>query len=153
MKNKPAGSKTNLKAPFRGVGVMLLLLPLLVLSPTTSFAQLGEDDNRISNQFIVMLKPAHKIEQLLTEPVFVGSLTNKECLSPRMNIYLLEKTATSAPDDFLLLLKQNRNVKIAQFNHKNIEQRSLLPDDTDFGLQWNMLNTGQSGGIAGADIE
>ena len=49
--------------------------------------------------------------------------------------------------------KQNQHIKIAQFNHKNIEQRSIIPNDTDFGAQWNMLNTGQTGGIAGADIE
>ncbi len=136
----------KIKTPFRGLGVLFLL-------PLFSFAQLGEDDNRIANQFIVMLKPSQSIESLLKEPAFLGNLTNKECLSPRMNIYLLEKTTTSSPDDFLLLLKQNQHVKIAQFNHKNIEQRSLLPDDTDFGLQWNMLNTGQSGGIARADID
>ena len=126
---------------------------LFLFVSTISSAQFEEEYNRILNQFIVMLKPSHTIEQLLTEPAFVGRLTNKECLSPRMNIYLLEKTTISSPDEFLLLLKQNQHIKIAQFNHKNIEQRSIIPNDTDFGAQWNMLNTGQTGGIAGADIE
>jgi hypothetical protein len=128
----------------------IAVLCLLMLSSAKTFAQLQEDDNRIANQFIVMLKPAHSIESLLQQ---YTALKNKECLSPRMNIYLLERNTGSSPDEFLLSLQRNENVKLAQFNHRNIKERSLIPNDPDFAQQWNMLNTGQQGGIAGADID
>ena len=134
----------------------LIFALCLLLSATKSFSQFEEDDHRIINQFIVMLKPQHKIEQLLSEPALVGNLTIRQCLSPRMNIYLLERNAATSSEDFLLTLQQNRNVKLAQFNHR-IKQRSLIPNDPDFSLQWNMMNTGQVvggiTGIAGDDIE
>ena len=145
---------TNWKAIFRlkvprlyvgRLGVFFLLFCV-----TRSFAQFEQDDNRILNQFIVMLKPSQTIERLLLQ---FPSVKNKECLSQRMNIYLLERNTTSAPDEFLLTLKQNQLIKLAQFNHRNIKQRSLIPNDPDFGLQWNMLNTGLNGSLAGADIE
>lgn len=125
------------------------LMLLLVLSATKLFSQYQEDDNRILNEFIVMLKPGHSVKQLLID---IPHTKTKECLSPRMNIYLLERNTTDGAEDFLFILRQNGHVKVAQFNH-SFEQRSLVPNDTFFNLQWNMLNTGGSGGVAGADIE
>lgn len=125
------------------IGVLACLLPKLLL------AQAEEDEARIANQFIVMLKPAHTIENLLHD---FPSLENKECLSKRMGIFLVERNSTNSPDEFLYLLRRSAHLKVAQFNHR-IEERSFLPNDPNFGQQWNMLNTGQSGGTAGADIE
>jgi len=142
---------TNWKAPFRcfipllsagGLGVLLLL-------PLFSFSQFEEEDQRIVNEFIVMLKPTHSVENLLAQ---IPSVKIKKCLSPRMNIYLLERNTIASSEEFLFTLKQNEHVKLAQFNHR-IKQRALIPNDPDFGIQWNMLNTGQGAGIAGADIE
>ncbi|MES2622268.1 MAG: S8 family serine peptidase [Bacteroidota bacterium] len=128
---------------------LLFVLLLLVLSPTTSFSQFEEEDNRILNEFIVMLKPSHSVEQLLLN---ISNTKAKECLSQRMNIYLLERNTTFSAEEFLSSLRQNEHVKLAQFNH-SFEQRSLVPNDTFFNLQWSMFNTGQSGGVTGADIE
>ena len=139
---------TNGKPLFRGLGLVFFLLLFL-----NGFSQFEEDDHRILNQFIVMLRPSHSMESVLQQ---FPSVKIKECLSPRMNIYLLERTATSLSEDFLLELQRNENIKLAQFNHR-IKQRSLIPNDTDFFLQWNMMNTGQVvggiTGIPGDDIE
>ncbi|HLP53174.1 MAG TPA: S8/S53 family peptidase [Chitinophagales bacterium] len=132
-------------------GQLVLLGWLLLFVPAILSAQFEEDDNRVLNQFIVMLKPGHKIEQVLAEPGIAGQAVNKECLSVRMGIYLLERSTTILPEEFLLTLKRNPHIKLAQFNHR-IKDRSI-PNDTDFGLQWGLLNTGQSSGIPGADID
>lgn len=126
------------------------ILLVLMLSSAKLFSQFVGEDNRILNEFIVMLKPGHSAEQLLQQ---IPSAKTKECLSKRMNIYLLERNTISSAEGFLLSLQRNENIKLAQFNHRGIEQRSLMPNDSFFDLQWNMLNTGQSGGIAGADID
>ncbi|MCX6198730.1 MAG: S8 family peptidase [Bacteroidetes bacterium] len=114
------------------------------------FAQFTEEDNRVINEFIVMVKPAHSIEVLLQS---TSSLKVKEVLSPRMNIYLLERNSIASPNEFLLSLQQNEHVKLAQFNHTGIKERSLIPNDSYFNQQWNMMNTGQGGGLPGADIQ
>jgi hypothetical protein len=132
------------KSPF------LFLLTLWVLFPSKSFSQFEEEeDNRILNQFIVMLKPEHSTEELLKD---FPSINIKESLAPRLNIYLVERNTLSSPAEFLVALKRNEHVKLAQFNH-HLKERSLVPNDSYFNFQWNMLNTGQNGGRAGADID
>lgn len=130
--------------------VSLFFTLCFLFTATKSIAQFIEDDNRILNEFIVMLNPAHSIDALLQG---MSSLKVKEVLSPRMNIYLLERNSTQTPEDFLLSLKQNEHVKLAQFNHTGIKERSVIPNDSYFNQQWNMLNTGQAGGLPGADIQ
>ncbi len=125
---------------------LLIFYILTFLVPLVLQAQ--EDDVRIDNQYIVMLNPGHTIENLLTE---FPTLENKECLSKRMNIFLCQANI-SQNDELLYLLRKSTHVKIAQYNHR-IEERSFLPNDPNFNQQWNMLNTGQSGGTTGADID
>lgn len=138
---------TNRKAPFKELGVLLLIL---LFTSAKSFSQFIEDDNRVLNEFIVMLKPSHSIEALLQN---TSSLRLKEVLSPRMNIFLLERNSKETPDEFLFSLKRNEYVKLAQFNHTGVKERSMIPNDSYFNQQWNMLNTGQAGGLPGADIQ
>lgn len=111
------------------------------------------DDARVPDEFIVMLKPGYTIEQLMDEPVAKGQLKLNDCLSKRMGIYWLERNTVTGADEYLHLLQRNRCVKLAQFNHRKIEERTLVPNDPDFNLQWNMLNTGQLSGIPGVDID
>lgn len=130
--------------------VSVLFIFCFLLNATKSFSQFTEEDNRILNEFIVMLKPAHSIDALLQN---TSSLKVKEVLSPRMNIYLLERNSNTSPEEFLLSLQRNEHVKLAQFNHTGIKERSLIPNDAHFSDQWNMLNIGQTGGLPGADIQ
>jgi subtilisin family serine protease len=132
---------------------MFKLIPYCLLfiffSPIAALAQWEEEDNRLLNEFIVMLKPGLNINELTATE---QSLQLKECLSPRMNIWLLERSTKEDAENFLIRLQRHPKVKLAQFNHQ-IEERSLLPNDTRFNEQWNMLNTGQNNGLIGADIE
>src|SRR5687768_16608190 len=98
-------------------------LIICLLYPAKSFSQFEEDENRILTEFIVMLKPSHLIEQLLDD---IPAIKIKECLSLRMNIYLVERTTGSSAEDFLFALQQNPHVKLGQFNHR-VAQRSLIP--------------------------
>jgi serine protease len=76
-----------------------------------------------------------------------------QMLSNRLNIFLLSYDPSTINDDRLLQdIKDHPFVELAQFNHY-IGQRELIPNDESFGLQWNMKNIGQNGGIAGSDID
>lgn len=121
-----------------------LITAVAVLLSFSLFAQL--EDYRIYNQLIVMMKPGKEVKSITTD-----KLIAKQCLSKRMNIWLMESTANISEDE-LTRLRINDNVKLAQYNHQ-VEQRALVPIDPFFGNQWGMNNTGQSGGVVGADIQ
>ena len=112
-----------------------LLLFLMIVS-VQAFSQL-DDDNRVQNQFIVMVKPTQGIDALIKQ--FSG-LEVKKCLSKQMNIWLVERNTTTGAEKFLESLQANKTVKLAQFNH-HIQRRSLVPNDPYFNEQWNMLFT------------
>lgn len=125
-----------------------LFTVFLMLVTCVAMAQ-SDEEYRVENQFIVMLKPGHAADEPTKD---FDSLKIKKCISERMHIYLYERGATSSSESFLQQLKKHGAVKLAQFNHR-VQLRSLVPDDAMFNLQWNMLNTGQGGGTPGADID
>jgi subtilisin family serine protease len=55
-------------------------------------------------------------------------------------------------DKVLSEIRRDRFVEIAQFNHF-ITLRSTIPDDPLFPDQWQYINDGSDGGVAGADID
>jgi len=55
------------------------------------------------------------------------------------------------PLEFAKLLQQRTDVEIAEVN--TFGEYELIPNDTDFGDQWDLDNTGQTGGTADADID
>ena len=76
-----------------------LLLFMLITIP--AFSQ-TEDDNRILNQFIVMLKPGQQVDELVKE---FPALQVQKCLSKQMNIWLMQRDTTADAEKFLLTLK------------------------------------------------
>ena len=64
-----------------------------------------------------------------------------KCLSKNMNIWLVQ----SDKQNILAELKTNPSVRVAQYNHGHVVQRSIIPNDSLFNLQWNMLNTAHPG--------
>ncbi|MBT4593846.1 MAG: S8 family serine peptidase, partial [Candidatus Marinimicrobia bacterium] len=73
-------------------------------------------------------------------------------LMKRANIYLLKIKDQSISESFSLKeLRENPWIKNAQYDHY-IKERQTFPDDTNFGSQWSMHNTGSSG-IEDADID
>lgn len=136
----------NFSKTFSKIGFTILvdfLMPLLIFSQHTT------DESSVPNQYIVMLKPGCHIQQFLQQN---HEWRQSKCLSARMNIFLLECDITAGSNEILNRLYQSPPIKLAQRNHR-IKQRALVPNDTDFNQQWNMLNTGQSGGLPGADID
>jgi hypothetical protein len=114
-----------------------------------------DEDNRILNEFIVLLQPSAKPEDILRDFPSLqqpDSTPSSLCLSQRMNIWVLERNTANNAEQFLDSLKKDSRVKLAQFNHR-VQQRAIVPNDTFFKLEWNMMNTGQNGGTPKADID
>ncbi len=135
----------------------LKFLPILVcLIFIQASASNSEAENRVDGELLVMLRPSADINDLIkkTEPVF----SNLEIeiighLSKSWRIWNLGFSGIDGKEDELLLHIHNmEEVIMAQFNHY-VERRDTIPNDSSFGDQWNMHNTGQTGGYVDADID
>ncbi len=140
-----------------------IIVLLLVVVGINGFSQ---EENYRSGELIIMLKSqveaaswAEKWQQ------FQGKNTQLRpvrCLSERMNIYRFDFNPSSVSEKgYLKYLRQAPEVTLAQFNHRmelrgrNSGSRSSLkfPNDPGFSKKWGLHNTGQTGGIADADID
>ncbi len=80
------------------------------------------------------------------------SVTIEKKVSKSLNIWLLETNSEEGGDmELLQWLRHQPEVRTAQFNHI-VADRDNTPNDPLFTQQWQLLNTGQNGGTAGADF-
>ena len=111
-------------------------IAFLVMCLTT--AAQSVDENAIPGQYIVMLHGNTDAHHFFK---YGYNIQNPECLSKPMNIWLVK----SETPNILPTLIKDPSVILAQCNHGNVRERSLIPNDSLFNLQWNMLNTGNPG--------
>lgn len=124
------------------IAIVFLLFGLL---PTL---MLGDNSPHKSGELIVMLKAGQSIEQLTKK----YSLFDIRVLAKRSGIYLVQFNPILIKEDILLKdIKTDPAVAIAQFNHY-LRSRAI-PNDVQFGTQYALNNTGQSGGTVDADID
>ncbi len=139
------------KSVFRFNGLLLLascLFFFTFLNFQNCAAQSINDEYKIANQLIVHFQNPINQEIQNRFPEFIF----RECLSKRMNIWLVQKSKGAISESELNGWKENSLIAAVQFNHK-IEKRSIVPNDPFFSYQWSMLNTGQNSGTAGSDID
>lgn len=76
-----------------------------------------------------------------------------ERISPVLDMYKVNfDFADFDEQEVLLAVTLDRFVDAAQYNHF-ITLRSTIPNDPEFNNQWQYINTGQDGGLPGADID
>lgn len=109
------------------------------------------DKNYVEGDLIIMFKSNTDVTSFISNYDNIG-LKVKEKLVPDMNIYLMQyDIKKSQPVDALSSVMRNDKVAIVQFNHFTSLRNT--PTDTRFNEQWDMNNTGQSGGTPDADID
>ncbi len=127
------------------------ILVLLILS-FTSILKSQSNTNYASGEVMVQLNSESDLPLIMS----TYGLTNKHTISERFNIYLLgfddKRTNNKA---VIALLEKNKSIINVQNNH-HVELREItetIPNDSLFNYQWSLLNTGQSSGTPGADID
>lgn len=134
--------------------IFTILLSIVLSSNSFLFAQ---ETNIVPGNLLIMLDSDNSILQIQKDLEFInGAKTNlkmERILSQTMHIYLFDFNASIINQEQILqAVKTNPYVKIAQFNH-TFQERINIPNDALFGSMWDMSNTGQSGGVADADID
>jgi hypothetical protein len=130
----------------------------LILFFTFTLSRLGysQDSGIIQGNIIAILSSSDKVTKLVSElEIIDGKQTGikvEKVLSASMHIYLFGFDFNSIDENSMLsAVRANSKVTLAQFNHK-VQSRNI-PNDSAFNSQWDMNNTGTSGGVAGADID
>jgi hypothetical protein len=147
--------------------IFLILFFVFLFITKNSFSQ---ESIYVPGEIMVQLSANDKISNV-TENFSAIGLEAKQLLSEHMNIWLLGYDQTKiSDDDILFTVRLHPEVKIVQFNHyvqlreaveekiKNLEawfklNNDAIPNDPRFNEQWALQNTGQSGGVPGADIK
>jgi hypothetical protein len=135
-----------------------ILLSYFFLSPFL----IAQEDGAIAGELIIQLKAPSSIESFIKSYADI-ELANIRLLSQRLNIWWMK--FNSEENDALEVrfrISRDPMVQIVQFNHQVelresfgefAEQFANFPDDPQFGSQWGLHNTGQSGGTPDADID
>ena len=110
-----------------------------------------------TDELILMLTQNDSPDEFIQGLSEEYTLLHQRVLFPQLNIHLFK--LKNIPQDSLesacLRLMAKEEIKIAQTNHFLTTHRSvnLLPNDSLFQRQWNLHNTGQTGGAPDADVD
>ncbi|HET6989717.1 MAG TPA: S8/S53 family peptidase [Bacteroidia bacterium] len=107
----------------------------------------------VPNQLLVMLQPGivmGELEEQFSSSGFV--ITKADNCAKSMRIWNLTFADGTDLAKALATAKTFSAIEMAQYNHY-VAHRSTIPNDPQFGLMWDMNNTGQSGGTPDADID
>ncbi|MES2138715.1 MAG: S8/S53 family peptidase [Bacteroidota bacterium] len=116
----------------------------------------AQETNIVPGNLLVMVTSEASAVKLSKDLQFVNGLRTdfkvKRLLSRSMHIYLFDFNSASIDNaEMLNVVRRSALVKIAQFNHTFTERAT--PNDPQFGLMWDMKNTGQAGGTPLVDIQ
>ena len=132
---------------------LLLFLVFGFSSPLLQAQQL----DRVQGELLVKLLPNTDLKAWVKEwHSFRGEqtkLTIKERVSRPLDIWLLSFDFVAINEHhFLAAIRKSQTLDVAQFNHL-IDYRETTPNDPLFTSQWQYINTGLNGGLAGADMD
>ncbi len=123
-----------------------------------SIFSFSQETNIVEGELLVLLNKEINVESFnknLNIKYPQLQLSVKKVISKRLNVWLLNYNSSNVDSDLALeLVNSSANTIITQFNHTQLELRGdTCSVDSSFNDQWGMDNFGQSGGVAGADIQ
>jgi subtilisin family serine protease len=115
----------------------------------------AQETNIVPGNLLIMTGSEEDAQKLSTNLKFIDGIKTdlkvERVLSKSMDIFLFDFNSEVIDQNKMLnAVKYNHLVKIAQFNH-TFKERST-PNDSLYGLMWDMNNTGQNNGTPMADI-
>ena len=133
-----------------------ITLTLAVVFSLLTLQLQAQETNYVLGELLVQVYPNTQIREVIYDLQMIEgqqtSLKLKKKVSDHMRIWLLEfDESTINQSDMLNAIFLHQNVSVVQNNHK-ITYRNT-PNDPSFNQQWQYINTGQTGGTIGADID
>lgn len=145
MKNRPSYPAFSIAR-----GILLILLSIITFKTDLS----AQEHRFVPGELIILLRSQTSIEDFRREYNTIADVTSlkTELLSYGIPVYRIRQSALDGREtDICAKLQSFRSLHAAQLNY--LVQPRVLPNDTGFGDQWALNNTGQSGGVADADVD
>ncbi len=129
----------------------------LTLALLLSIIAIGQSSmNYVQGEVLIRLENDGHLKNVMNNfQTFEGQATDLKIskqVSKHLKIWLLKFDETISHQRLMNALYMDANVMEIQLNH-TVELRNTTPNDIDFSSQWQYINTGQSGGTAGADMD
>jgi serine protease len=125
-------------------------LLLLLFIGWAAMAMAQEAGSRVEGELIVRLYKDADLPKLMGQ---FPDLRIERQLSKNLNVWLLEYNPDQfSGDQLIYALAENPLIWEVQHNHY-LENRATVPNDPNFGQQWQYVNTGSGGGTVDADID
>lgn len=138
---------------------MPIVKPLLFVILFLAFLGItnGQKLEYAQGEVILQLAPKTDARVIAKEYDRYNNLPTKfkaeELLSKSLNLWRFSFDFTKIHEiEFIHHLQKAPSIVSAQLNHL-VELRSTIPNDPDFSKQWQYINTGQSNGTAGIDLD
>jgi subtilisin family serine protease len=125
-----------------------IALFVLFLALSASFRS-TEGMSYVTDEVLVRFKPAIGAQAISTMAANVGARVVATVPSIRMQ--RLRLTGTVGVEEAVQLLRAQAQVELAEPNYK--VRASATPNDASFSRLWGLHNSGQTGGLADADID
>jgi hypothetical protein len=125
------------------------------------FTTQAKAQSQLSDGFIVLLCDSCQINTSLQAINQAAKTKNisfalGQTLAVESKIYLLyannNQDNNQNEEEILTFLRQQKTIKIAQSNH-SVQLRNTTPNDPQFGLQWQYINSGTTGGVLNMDLD
>lgn len=111
--------------------------------------------NHVQGQLMIQLDRSIEIDSWVNQfnKTHSYQVVLEDRISPVLDVYKINFDFTAFDEqEVLLAATLDRYVDAAQYNHF-VSLRSTVPNDPEFINQWQYINTGQGGGLEGADID
>ena len=136
--------------------IILFSIVLAVLLISSDKPENHGDKHAVPGKILLQFKTGleqHLIPEDLKGAYADAALRPEQCLSAQLGIWRFSYDEHACKGTILLdKLRKDDVIARAQFEHY-ITQREIIPNDPHFAEQWALKNTGQSGGLADADID
>jgi serine protease len=134
---------------------MKKILPVLVFLLMTWNAS-AQKPEFIPGELIVQLRDGGSMDPVIQDNFFLNGketgLEYGQYLSPPMRAHLLRFDPDIDHNAMLRQVFSHPSVTAIQFNHVIAFRDTVIPDDAQFGQQWQHYNTGANNGTAGSDV-
>ena len=119
----------------------ILLLLVFTAIQTIGFSQ----ESYNANQVIVMMNGSQDLQKITADFNLLHKdikLNVERTLSQRANVFLMNfDSNTITVKQIIKQLKNDERFALVQPNHNNIKQRSTIPNDLEYPVQWSVGNT------------
>ena len=128
-----------------GTTLSVVIVTLMLVSWFSNTAAAGSGEFA-PGRILVKFKQEAKIAE-----IHAANATKTTKIIPGLDVHVVSLPPGKGVQQMVEQFKKARGVEYAEPDY--IAYADAIPDDTSFGSQWGMNNTGQSGGTADADID